>query len=68
MARSAPGSRGAGGLPLLGIACFDPTFPDGTIHCTIENDCPPGFECLANHFCYALGSDAGALRGAGGVE
>ena len=53
-------------VSLLGVACFDPTFPDGKIHCTIENDCPPGFECLANHFCYALGSDAGALRGAGG--
>jgi hypothetical protein len=52
-------------LALTLVGCFDPTFPDGTIHCTIENDCPPGLECLSNHFCYALGSDAAPPLDAG---
>ncbi len=68
--RSTPLAAALAALPLLLLGCFDPTFPDGTIHCTIENDCPPGLECLSNHYCYALGSDAAPpldASGTGGV-
>jgi hypothetical protein len=33
--------------------CFSPTFTDGSLQCTADRQCPPGYHCADNNTCWS---------------
>jgi hypothetical protein len=53
-------------LAVTTAGCFDPIFPNGTISCTANSDCPAGYFCSGG-LCYQPGVDGSPPEDASGA-
>ena len=55
-------------LAMLAGACGSADIADGTILCSTGGECPPGFGCRDDGYCYRSGGGTGGPDGAGGGD